>query len=201
MHTVNLLKHLVEGHEALAYAMIFAGIIFEGEFIIICTGILAYLGALDVYSVFVFILCGGVGKTFLGYYIGTVINKNWKETKFVKYLERRVSYVMPHFEARPFWSIFLSKFILGVNHIVIIFSGFKRIPLKTYLKAEFISTVIWAPLLLSLGYFFGYTALNVSREIWRFSLIVLLLVIGFIIFDKLAGWLFELFETFYDNNK
>lgn len=199
MHTVNLFQHLIQGHEVLAYALILIGIVFEGEFIIICTGILAYLGILNVQSAFIFILFGGVGKTFLGYYIGSIISDRWKDTRFVKYLERRVSLIMPRFEERPFWSIFLSKFILGVNHVVIIFSGFKKVPLKTYLKAEFITTLIWAPGFLSLGYFFGYTALNVSREIWRFLLVILILVISFILFDKLIGWLYELFGVSYDD--
>ncbi len=201
MHTVTLLKHLVEAHQVLAYALIFLGIIFEGEFIIICTGILAYLGALNIYFAFSFILCGGFGKTFIGYYLGTVIGAKWRETKFLKYLEKKVLLTLPRFNENPFWSIFLSKFILGINNLVILFSGFEKIPMKKYLKAEISSTLIWAPLLLSLGYFFGYTALNVSREIWRFSLIVLLLTIGFIIFDKLVAWFYEVFEEFYDDNK
>ncbi len=201
MHTVNFLKHLVEGYEVWAYALILFGIIFEGEFIIICTGILAYLGVLDVYTAFIFILCGGLGKTFLGYYIGVLVNRKWKDKKFIKYIERRVSFVMPHFDEKPFWSIFISKFILGVNHVVIIFSGFKKISLKIYLKAELITTAIWAPGFFSLGFFFGYTALSISKEIWRFSLVVLLLVIGFIIFDKLVGWIYELFELSYDDKQ
>lgn len=198
MHTVNFLKHLIEGHEVLAYALIFFGIVIEGEFIVICTGILIYLGVLDIYSIFVFIFLGGLGKTFLGYYIGVLVNKKWKDTRFVKYLEHRVSDVMPHFEQKPFWSIFISKFILGVNHVVIIFSGFKRVPLKTYLKAEFITTSIWAPGFLAIGYFFGYTALNISHEIWRFLLIVLVLVVSFIAFDRLIAWLYQVFKEFFN---
>ncbi len=201
MHTVNLLQHLIAGHEVLAYALIFLGIVIEGEFVVICTGILAYLGILNISFLFFFVFCGGIGKTFLGYYIGTVVNKRWKHTKFVKYLERRVSYVMPRFKERPFWSIFLSKFILGVNHVVIIFSGFKKIPLNTYLKAEFITTAIWAPGFLALGYFFGYTALNISHEIWRFLLTAGSLVFAFIVFDKLVAWLYELFEELHDTNE
>lgn len=201
MHTVQFLKNLVENHQVLAYAVIFAGIVIEGEFIIICTGILAFLGALNFYFALVFIFCGGLGKTFFGYAIGSFIERKWKDTKFMKYLERRVSYAMPRFKQKPFWSIFLSKFILGVNNIVIIFSGFKKIPLKTYLKAEFASTVIWAPGLLLLGYLFGYTALNISHEIWRFLLTVVLLVIGFVVFDWLIAWFYNIFEEMFNGNE
>ena len=89
-------------------------------------------------------------------------------------------------KSNPFWSIFVSKFIIGTNYIVIIFSGYEKIDYKKYLKAEISSIIIWAPFLLSVGYFFSYTALRISREIWKFSLIVLILFIIFILFDKLV---------------
>ena len=201
MHTVQLLKELVEHHQALAYLFIFVGLIFEGELILISTGVLAHLGALNFWFALIFIFFGGICKTFLGYFIGQLIHKRWNNTRFLNFIEKRVLNIMPQFKHKPFWSIFVSKFIMGANHLVIIFSGYQKINFRTYLKAEISSTIIWAPLLLTLGYFFSYTALHVSHEIWRFSLVVLLLVIGFIVFDKIVGWVYEIFETFYDDTK
>lgn len=201
MHTVKLLTILVEHNQTLAYMLIFLGLIFEGEIILISTGILSHLGALNIYFAFCFILVGGLIKTILGYYLGALIHDRWHKTKFLKYIEKRVNNIMPHFKRKPFWSIFISKFIMGFNHLVIIFAGYSKVNYKTYLKAEIFSTIIWAPLLLSLGYFFSYTALMVSKEIWKFSLIILIFVIGYIIFDKLVGWVYELFEEFYEEKK
>ncbi len=198
MYTVKLLINLVEHHIILTYCLIFLGLVFEGEFVLITTGILAHLGALNFGFALGFIYLGGFCKTLLGYQIGKIIGDKWGEIKFLKYIKKRVSVIMPRFKQKPFWSIFISKFIMGANHIVIIFSGYLKIDYKKYLKAEISSTLIWAPLLLSIGYFFGYTALHVSREISRFSLIILVLIIGFIVFDKFIGWLYELFEEFYD---
>ena len=198
MHTVKILIYLVQNHETLIYGFIFLGILFEGEFTLIASGILVHLGALSFPFTLIFILLGGFGKTLLGYQIGRLIHKKWHETKFLKHIERRVSILMPQFHRRPFWSIFISKFIMGVNHVIIIFSGYIKIDYKKYLKAEALSTVIWAPLLLIIGYLFGFAALSVSREIWRFSLVALLLIIGFIIFDKIVGWTYEIYEDFYE---
>lgn len=198
MHTVKLLTNLVEHYQVLVYALIFIGLVFEGEFTLIITGILAHLGALNFWFALVFILMGGFGKTLLGYCIGRMIHNRWNGTRFLKYIEKRISIVMPRFNQKPFWSVFISKFIVGMNHIVIIFSGYRKIDYKKYLKAEIGSTLIWAPGLLLLGYFFGYAALHVSKEIVRFSLVVLILIIGFMLLDKFAGWLYEIFEEFYD---
>jgi len=198
MHTVKFLISLVEHYQTLAYAVIFFGLIFEGEFTLISTGILIHLGAINLPFAIFLILAGSLIKTFYCYYLGRLINEKWSHTKFLKYIEKRVNYFLPRFQQRPFWSIFISKFIMWLNFSVIVFSGYSKINFKTYLKAEVLSTIIWAPLLLTLGYFFSFAALHASHEIWKFFLIIVLFVIGFILLDKIIGWLYEMFEEFYD---
>jgi membrane protein DedA with SNARE-associated domain len=198
MHTVNLLTRLVEHHQILTYTVIYFGLVFEGEVIVISTGILAHLGALNFWIALVFILLGGLSKTLLGYALGEFLYKKFDHNRFFRYIQKRVYNVLPKFKTKPFWSIFISKFIMWTNALTIVFSGYEKIDYKKFLKAEISSTLIWASLLLSLGYFFSYTALHVSREIWKFLVVVLILFIIFILFDKLVGWLYELFEEFYE---
>ena len=199
MHTINLLIRLVEYHQILIYVVIFFGLIFEGELIVISVGILAHLGALNPYFALLFILLGAFSKTFLGYALGELLYKKFNHHRFFKYIQRRVCNVLPRFKSRPFWSIFASNFIMSMNNLVIIFCGYEKMDYKKFLKADIFAKLIWAPLLLSLGYFFGYTAFHVSREIWKFSLVVLILFMVFIMFDKLVTWFYEIFEEFYDN--
>lgn len=201
MHTVNLLIRLVENHQILAYAILYVGLIFEGEFFLISTGILIHLGAFSFGFSLIFLLLGGLSKTLLGYALGEFLCKKFNHHRFFKYIQKRVYNVVPRFKAKPFWSIFVSKFIMGANHFVIIFSGYEKIDYKKFMKAEIISTVIWVPLLLSLGYFFSYTALHISREIWKFLAVVLILFIVFILIDKLISWVYELFEEYYYENQ
>jgi membrane protein DedA with SNARE-associated domain len=198
MYTVKFLIHLVEHYQTLAYVLIFLGLIFEGEFTLISAGILIHLGAINLPLTIVFILAGSIIKTFYCYYFGKLIYEKWSHKKFLKYIERRVNYFLPRFQQKPFWSIFISKFIMWLNFSVIVFSGYSRINFKTYLKAEAFSTIIWVPLLLILGSFFSFAALHISHEIWKFFLIIVLFVIGFILLDKIIGWLYEIFEEFYD---
>src|SRR5262245_20449572 len=118
MHTVNTLKHLIENYQVLVYFFIFFGLIIEGEFILLSLGILLHLGTLNFPLAISVVVLGLMSKTFLGYHIGNFIHKKWNHTKFLKYIEKRVSKVMPHFTNHPFWSIFISKFIMGTNNIV-----------------------------------------------------------------------------------
>ncbi|MEI8174836.1 MAG: hypothetical protein WCG28_02700, partial [bacterium] len=77
MHTVNLLIRLVEHHQILAYGIIFLGLIFEGELIVISVGILAHLGALNIYFSLIFIILGAMSKTFLGYALGGLLHRKF----------------------------------------------------------------------------------------------------------------------------
>jgi membrane-associated protein len=201
MHTIRFLIYLVEHHEVLTYGLIYLGMVFEGEFFLICTGILVHLGALNFYLALYFVLLGGLSKTILGYALGNFLYKKFNYNRFFTYIQKRVYRLLPGFKNKPFWSIFVSKFIMGANNLVILFSGYERIDYKKFLKAEISSTIIWAPLMLSLGYFFSYTALRVSHNVWKFLIVVLVLFTIFVIFDKLVGWLYELFEEFYDKSR
>ena len=200
MHTINFLIHLVQHHQILTYGIIYLGLVFEGEFFLICTGILTHLGALNFWFALVFVLLGGLSKTFIGYALGEFLFKKFNHNRFFAYIQRRVYGVLPEFKTKPFWSLFISKFIWGTNNLAIIFSGYERINYKKFLKAEISATIIWASVLLSLGYFFSYTALRVSHNVWKFLMMVLVLYIIYILFDKLVGWIYELFEEFYNEN-
>ena len=200
MHTVNLLTRLVENHQIIAYGIIFLGLLLEGEFFLISTGILMHLGALNIYITLIVVLLGGLSKTFIGYALGEFLFKLFNHHKFFKYIQKRVYSILPRFKTKPFWSIFISKFIIGANNIVIIFSGYEKIDYRKFLKAEISATMVWAPLMLLLGYFFSYTALNISRDIWKFLIVVISLYIIFILFDKLVSWIYELFEEPDDEN-
>ncbi len=199
MHTVNILRHLIENYQIVVYLFIFLGLVIEGEFILIAIGILFHLGAINMYLALLFALLGLVSKTMLGYYLGGLIHAKWNHTKFLKHIEKRLPNIMPHFKEKPFWSIFISKFIMGVNNIVIISSGYHKINFNKYLKAEFYSTILWAPALIALGYFFSFTAISVSREVWRFSFIILVLIILFMIVDKLIRSIYEFSEEFHEH--
>ena len=189
---------MVENNLAFTYLFIFLITIFEGEVVAISAGILVLLGALNFWIALAVILCGGMTKTFAGYFLGKFLHSKFNNYKLFQHIERRVHNVMPHFEQKPFWSIFISKFIM-VNHLVILFAGYKNINFAKYLRAEVSSTIFWAPGLMLLGYFFSYTAIRVSNEIWKFSLIVVALIILFFVIDKLVAAAYEVFEEYHDN--
>ncbi len=200
MDTVQTLSNLIENSQTLAYFIIFLVTIVEGEIVALSAGVLILLGALNFWIAFIAIFCGSIIKTFLGYFIGKFLHEKFNHSKFLQYVEKKVHTIMPHFEERPFWSIFASKFLM-VNHIVILFAGYKKINFTNFIKAELLSTPIWAASLLALGYFFSYTALLINKGITEFLLITLLFVIGFFLIEKVVSILFDVFQNIFYNHE
>jgi len=156
-------------HANLIYLLIILGVIIEGEIAVILAGIFAHLGSLDIYVALAVVVFAGAIKSVLGYSIGYYLQKNQKELPTVCRIERRVNKFFPRFSERPFWSIFLSRFLIfGIYWFALIYAGFTKTKLKTFVKAEIFSLFAWAVIMLSLGYFFSQTAISISRDFRNF---------------------------------
>lgn len=194
--SIGAIRHFVEIHAIIVYLIIFIGVIFEGEIMVIFAGIFSYLGSIHIFIALIAIILGGATKSFLGYTIGFYLNKHHSHRPIISKIERRISYFLPKFNERPFWSIFVSRFfILGIGWFTIVFSGYRNISLKLYIKAEGYSLVLWSILMLALGYFFGYTALSISRDIRNVLLMILAFFIIFFVVEKIVAFMVELFNV------
>jgi len=193
--SINAIRHFVEIHSIIVYFVIFFGVLLEGEIVVIFAGIFSYLGSLNIFVALLAVILGGITKSFLGYTFGAYLRKQHADKLFLAKMERRITYFLPRFSERPFWSIFVSRFfILGIGWFTLIYSGFKEIPVKTYIKAEGYSLAIWSVGVIALGHFFGYTALSINHDVRNFLLVILICFILFFILEKIVAFLIELFE-------
>ena len=193
--SLSVIRHFIEIHAMVMYIIIFLGVIIEGEISVIFAGIFSFLGSINIFIAFAFVLLGGATKSLIGYTIGYYLNKNHSHRPFMGKIEKHISHLMPRFIEKPFWSIFTSRFlIMGIGWFTLVFSGYKNVPLKIYIKAEGYSLALWSLIMISLGYFFGYTALTISKDIRHVLLLILVFFIGFFILEKVLSFIFELFN-------
>ncbi len=193
--SITAIRHFVEIHSVIVYFVIFLGVIIEGEIVVIFAGIFSYLGSLNAFLALFFVILGGITKSFFGYSIGLYLSRSHSENIVLKKIERRISYFLPRFTEKPFWSIFVSRFfILGIGWFTLIYSGYKKIPVNIYIKAESYSLAIWSVGVLAIGHFFGYTALSINHDVRNFLLVILICFILFFILEKIVAFLIELFE-------
>ncbi len=196
MLTLSHIRHFVELHADIAYLLIVLGVIIEGEIVVIIAGIFANLGSLNIFVAFIMTMIGGASKSIIGYSFGYYLQRKHSENSIVKYSERRVGYFLPRFGERPFFSVFASRFlILGLHWFTLVFSGYKKIKLRTFAEAELASLMLWSTLVLALGYFFSYTALSISRDVRRFIGIIFLFFIAFFILEKIIAFIIEVTTT------
>ncbi len=176
-----------------AYVLIFLGVIIEGEIVVILAGIFAHLGSINILFAFIATVLGGFTKSTIGYSIGYYLEKHHSKRAFIKMTESKIFYFLPKFAERPFWSIFISRFfILGLNWFTLIYSGYKRVKLKTYIKAESFSLFLWAVVMLAIGSIFSYTALSVGRDIRKYLGLIILFFIAFFIIERIISFLLEI---------
>lgn len=194
--SIGAIRHFIEIHAIIVYLVIFLGVLIEGEIVVIFAGIFSYLGSINIFVALISVILGGFTKSVLGYTVGYYLYTHHSQKPFMNKIERRISYFLPRFKERPFWSIFASRFfILGIGWFTLIYSGFKNIPLKIYVKAESYSLAVWSVGILSLGFFFGYTALAISRDIRHVLVIILVFFISFFVLEKVIAFIFELFNS------
>ena len=199
MLSIRIIEHFVEAHAFYAYIFLTLGVIVEGEVAVILAGIFSHLGSLNPFISLCYILLGGVLKSVIGYSIGDYLRRHHSKKTILVKVERKISYFLPRFTERPFWSIFVSRFfVFGLNWFTLIYSGYKSVNKKLYFKAESASLAIWSVGVLMLGYFFSVAALSFSHDLRKFLGVILLCFIGFFLIEKAIALAIEIIGDIYD---
>jgi membrane protein DedA with SNARE-associated domain len=201
MITLNFLQQFVETHANIAYVLIVLGVIAEGEIVVIIAGIFANLGSLNIFYAFLATLLGGSLKSMIGYSVGMYLHTSHSNHFIVRNAEKRLNYFLPKFHQRQFWSLFVSRFlVLGLHWFSLIFSGYKKIKMRRFTEAELASLLVWSVTMLSIGYFFSYTALSISNDVRKFLGIILIFFIIFFIIERIVAFIIELVGLQAGNN-
>lgn len=192
----DYIQSFAYAHTEVIYALIAIGVFLEGEIVVIIAGILSYLGVVNLPCSFIATIFGGAVKSVFGYSFGFYLQNKFSHKKLLVKSESRVNRFFPNFLKKPFWSIFFSRFlILGLYWFTLIYSGYKKINLKLFIRAEILSLIFWAMFMLGLGYFFSHTALSISRDVRNFVIIILCFFIAFLFLEKIISFFVGLFET------
>lgn len=192
--SIDVFIQLVQNHRFWGYAILFIAMIFEGEVFLIVAGILATLEAFDIGDVLWISFVGVILGNSSWYYLGTKLKDAGLSKRMIRWAERAITFFLPRFRERPFKSIFFSKFIYGANRATVIMSGVLHIPFKLFFKAEFLASILWVTLYVSVGYFFGFAAINITHNASRFALIAVIFVVAFILIQRLIAGHYERIE-------
>lgn len=195
MHLIETATLYIADHHVSVYFLILLSIIIEGEIALIVLGILAHTKIVPLEIALFLAAAGAVIKTTAGYTIGYGIKKYIPKNKLFDFIEKRIHVAFPHFTQKPFWSLFFSKFMYGLNHFTIIFAGYTGSNLRTYITAEAVSSVAWISVMFSIGYFFSVTAFAFSHDLKKVAIYLALGIIAFLLIERIVSFIIEFFEA------
>lgn len=195
MISFTAISNFVQAHQFAGYVIVYLGVFLEGEFTLIVTGVLAHIGAFAFGDAYLVAFAGGLTKTFVGYRFGRFLRAKYPKSRFFRFIVRKVNALLPNFKDKPFWSVFVSKFIFGLNNIVLIYAGFAKVRRSMYYKAEILSNALLSFVALGLGFVFSIAAFNISHDIRKFMLMFLAFLVAFILLQRTIQFIMEIIET------
>lgn len=196
-----LLTLYFEKHLLVAFLFVFISVVIEGEIILLILGVLLHLHVVPFFVLVAFLIPALVVKTTFWYLLGKNIKKRFPDSKFLHFIETTIEKLFPTFVEKPFFPIFISKFAYGLNHATLAFAGYKHISIRLYALVETISSLVWVVLLIGTGYVLSFAALTITTDIRKVSIIILLGIVAFLIFQRVLSFLFTLFETYIIGKK
>ena len=165
------------------YGFIFLGTVFEGELILLASGFLAYLGALNIWLVIISGFVGAVVGDNIWYYIGRHGGTHFIDNygKFFLLTKKRVSKAQKYFDTHGAKTIFFSRFIFGTRISSAVLAGALGMSRKKFLRSNVAGAGLWACLTVGLGYFFGNSFELLRHYIHQTEVALLILAIIVII--------------------
>lgn len=156
------LLFFLQTHRALGYIAVFVAMIFEGDLFLFTAAFLTHQGYFDPLNMFVTLVTGVMSGDLLWYWLGLRLNDSRRFTAWAKKLAQPFD---DHLQHRTLHTIFLSKFIYGVHHAILIRAGMLRIRLDKFLKIDFFTSLVWIVIVGALGFISSFSFIRVRHSI------------------------------------
>ena len=184
MHIQSLFLHYLLLARPVGYALVFLGMVFEGDVMLFTAFFLTREGFFDFGDMSFVVLVGVFLGDVIWYWLGSekIIGTFPRVRSWVEQLTRPFD---SHMRERPFHTMFISKFTYGVHHLILMRFNMIGVPFKTFLKSDMPAAAAWAIILGSIGYF-SSASLSLIQHYLRFAEISLLL--GLLLFLFVWHW-------------
>lgn len=164
------------------YALVFLGMIFEGDAILFTAAFLTQQGYFDFWDMFTIVFAGIIAGDIFWYRLGVYIQTmTSRVAAWARHITRPFD---AHIQDKLFRTLFVSKFIYGIHHPILMRIGMKNTPIGTFLKDDIVASFGWVVVVGGLGYFASSSFASVQRNI-RFVEIGLL--VSLVVFIAISG--------------
>ena len=145
----------------IAYLLIFAGMIIEGDVVLFAAAFLAHQKILDIGDTFIIVLFGTIIGDMLWYLAGLRLNNSFLFLK--RWADKIAQPLDGQLINHPFKTIFISKFIYGIHHAILFRAGTIKIPFRRFAVLDLPAIIIWVVIIGVLGYGAGVSFLSLKH--------------------------------------
>ena len=157
---------------------LFFGMIFPGDTLLFYLGMMASLGKVDVWFISISLLVASILGYQFAYWQGAYIAR-WSDKRpdgfFIT--QERVQKAARFFKKYGVFSILLAKNIAIVRVFIPYIAGMVAVPKLSYFIFNVLGSLIWVPVFVLLGYFFGATNPDIVELVVPWIVGVILLFI------------------------
>jgi undecaprenyl-diphosphatase len=168
---------------ALLECVPFVGGIFPGATLIVVSGFLASQGSFRVIDILIFSTIGAFIGDYAGYSLGRY-GTGWTKKIFGQNLMDKGE---KFFNKYGYPSIFWGRFFSATRAVIPFIAGLSKMPQRSFLFWNLLSSLGWSIFNIALGYFSGSIIVTVIRKILHKPL----LIIGILIFIGVIYWLIK----------
>ena len=183
--TASLLFTSLTALGPISYAIVFLGMILEGDIILFTAAFLTNQGLFQPRDIIITVIVGVLLGDYLWFWAGAhpnflpVFLKRWVTSVSEPFDE--------HLRQSPAYTIFFSKFTYGFNKMILVRAGMLNIPIKSIIKSYLLSLILWMLIISGIGYFAGFSFILIKKYV-RFAEITLFASLAiFIIAWKLVS--------------
>lgn len=177
---------ILSEYNNLAYFVLFLLMFIEGgDATLLASGFLIRLGYLDFWLVFPISIAGIFIRDIILYKIGRKYVEGIIEQcgRFLFITPKRFSAISQRLKNSRGKTIFISKFLYGLNHITILAVGAAKIDFKRFLKLDIITIIFWEIIMLGLGFFLGHSFSLVRHYVKDISIFLAITLVSFILIE------------------
>ena len=169
----------------MVYALVFLGVVLEGDAVVFGAMFLARQGYFDLESIITVIFIAGLLSNGVWYWIG--LRLSVVSVWIAHWMNRLGGSLDDHLRKRLLRTIFISKFAYGLHHLVLMRAGALKISFAAYFKDTAIATVVWLFAIGSLGYLSSGSFHFIKRSLHVVEVVMLLAVMVFLCGERLVS--------------
>lgn len=180
----SILAYYLTNTGAWGYPIVLLGMFLEGDIVVFTASFLTHKNFFHPALIFLTMLFGVIGGNVLWWWLG----KNLPKTSLLQRIsEKAASSFDAHLQERTLYTIFFSKFVIGIHHAILMRAGALNIDIKKLMRYDLPSSVAWIGIVGGLGYF-SSASFSALKSLRHLELGLLLAVIGFISLERLAAF-------------